>query len=154
MAQPLLSKSWNFLNMLKRRALLLSGSTSLAFALTGCGGGGGDGETALADSDELDAGRKKPRYTEPDPTPTPTPTPTPAPAPARLPPPLRLRLLPCSAPAPVNGIAYPFGARLVPYSYGTRPSQSNSTMDAALKKQYDAWKAYAIKPADSIVAGG
>jgi hypothetical protein len=27
-------------------------------------------------------------------------------------------------------------------------------MDAALKKQYDAWKAYAIKPADSIVAGG
>jgi len=122
---------------MKRRALLLSGSASFALALTGCGGGG-DGETTLAASnDELLSRRiKNPGTTTPT-TPT-TPTTTEPPA----------------TTTPTTGIGYPFGARLVPYSAGTLPSQSKLTMDAALTKHYDAWKAYAVKPADSIVAGG
>lgn len=49
---------------------------------------------------------------------------------------------------------YPFGARLVPYAAGIRPSQTSAAMDALLTKQYDAWKRERVVPATSIVAGG
>jgi hypothetical protein len=52
------------------------------------------------------------------------------------------------------GVRYAFGSRLVPYPYGIKPSQSNSTMDALLTNHYDAWKAARIVSADSIVPGG
>jgi hypothetical protein len=54
----------------------------------------------------------------------------------------------------VNGVAYPFGARLDAYVAGTLPSQTKPAMDALLTKQYDAWKAANVVSADSIVAGG
>jgi hypothetical protein len=59
-----------------------------------------------------------------------------------------------AASAPASGIGYPFGARLVPYKAGVKPSQSNATMDALLTTQYDAWKAARVVSAGSIVAGG
>lgn len=49
--------------------------------------------------------------------------------------------------------AYPFGARLVPYSVGILPNQSASTMDSLLKSHYDRWKAHAIVPASGIAGG-
>jgi hypothetical protein len=85
----------------------------------------------------------------PQPTPAPTPTPTPSPTPAPTPAPTS-----APAPAPVAGIAYPFGAHLVPYVAGTRPNQSAATMDATLKRHYDAWKAANVISASSVVAGG
>jgi hypothetical protein len=53
-----------------------------------------------------------------------------------------------------SGLGYPFGARLVGYKAGIKPTQNNSTMDAMLGTQYDAWKAARIVSASSIVAGG
>jgi hypothetical protein len=134
---------------MKRRLFLLSGSSSVALAMTGCGGGGGDLETSLAEagSEALDPSlepllaRKKRATTSPEPAPAPT-EPT-VETPETTPP-----------TAPTVAIAYPFGARLVPYTAGIRPTQSNSTMDALLKAQYDAWKAARVVSASSIVAGG
>lgn len=51
-------------------------------------------------------------------------------------------------------IAYPFGARLVPYVAGIRPTQSNATMDTVLTRQYTAWKAARVVSANSVVSGG
>jgi len=129
---------------MKRRALLLSGSASFALALTGCGGGGG-GETLAAAEDELLSRRVK----NPGATTTTTTTATTATTTTTSP-----TTTQPTATSTIAGIAYPFGARLVPYSFGTLPSQSKLTMDTALTRHYDAWKAHAIKPADSIVAGG
>jgi len=128
---------------MKRRLFLLSSSAAAALAITGCGGGG-DAEGALAAVGTDDAGalrlRRKTSSTTPTTTTPTTTTPTTSPTD------------PTSA--PTAAIAYPFGARLVAYKAGIKPTQSAATMDALLKQQYDAWKAHAIVPATSIVAGG
>ena len=106
------------------------------------------------------AARKRPAWNGPTPAPTtapapapttaPAPAPTTAPAPAPTPAPT-----PAPAPAPTTGgLGYPFGARLAAYVTGTRPSQGNATMDALLKKHYDAWKAANVVSASSVVSGG
>jgi hypothetical protein len=134
---------------MKRRLFLLSGSSSVALALTGCGGGGGsDLETTLAEAGSEAASNdalalKRKVTTSPTPAPAPAPTAPTTETPEATPP-----------TAPAVAIAYPFGARLVPYAAGIRPTQSNSTMDALLKSQYDAWKAARVVSASSIVAGG
>jgi endo-1,4-beta-D-glucanase Y len=89
----------------------------------------------------------------PAPTPAPTPSPTSAPAPAPAPTPAPTPA-PAPAPSATGGLGYPFGARLAAYAAGTKPSQSNATMDAMLTKQYDAWKAARVVNAGSVVAGG
>src|SRR4051812_44871644 len=86
------------------------------------------------------------RRTTPVPTTAPAPTPTtaPAPAPTSAPAPTPAPT-PAPAPAPsTGGLGYPFGARLAAYVAGTRPTTSSTTMDAALTKQYDAWKSARI----------
>ncbi len=119
--------------------------------MTGCGGGGEDGgaQVALAEADSLAGGplaaRSRPITTvalKPVPQPTTAPAPPPTPVPTAAP------------VSSVPGIAYPFGARLVKYVAGIKPSQANATMDAVLTKQYDAWKAARVIPATSIVTGG
>lgn len=109
----------------------------MALALTGCGGGGNDdgliATAADTSSEPRVARRKAPATTTPTTPTTDTSTTTPTSAAA---------------------IAYPFGARLVPYAAGTRPSQSASTMDSLLKAQYDRWKAARVVPAGFIVTGG
>src|SRR5690348_2612740 len=108
---------------MKRRVFPLSGSASVALTVSGCGGGGGEETAALASpgasasSGELLDAMGRPKST-PAPAPAPATAPAPAPAPTSAP-----------APAPVSGVAYPFGARLVPYAAGIRPSQSNGAMD-------------------------
>jgi hypothetical protein len=52
-----------------------------------------------------------------------------------------------------SGAGYPFGSRKIPYAAGVRPSQSNATMDAMLKKQYDAWKAARVVSVPTISGG-
>ena len=61
-----------------------------------------------------------------------------------------------TTPVATGPAAYPFGARLVRYAAGTLPSQAQSTatVDAALKQQYNAWKAARVVAADSVVPGG
>ncbi|MDB5875185.1 MAG: hypothetical protein JWQ07_4627 [Ramlibacter sp.] len=120
------------------RLFLLSGSSSVALALTGCGGGGSEAETALAADVTTDASSTGMaplagwiRPVKPGTTPTTTPTAT-----------------------PTAAIAYPFGARLTKYAAGIRPSQTNAAMDAVLTAQYTAWKAARVVSANSIVAGG
>ncbi|NKE65637.1 hypothetical protein RAMLITH_07355 [Ramlibacter sp. RBP-2] len=131
---------------MKRRLFLLSGSAAATLALTGCGGGAEEEDLAANDAGAgpLRTRRKSspraPRDATAEPAPTPTPTPTPAPAPT-------------TDPATL-AIAYPFGARLAAYKAGIKPTQSASSMDTLLKNHYDAWKAHAIVPATSIVAGG
>ena len=133
---------------MKRRIFLLSGSAAATLALTGCGGGADD--EALAATGEADVGplrmrRKLSPTVSTDTTTAPAPAPLSAPVPAPT---------PASAAAPAGVIAYPFGARLAAYKAGIKPTQSPSTMDALLKKHYDAWKAHAIVTASSIAAGG
>jgi hypothetical protein len=53
-----------------------------------------------------------------------------------------------------GGTGYPFGSRRDKYVAGILPSESTAKMDAALAAHYDAWKAHAIIPADSVAPGG
>lgn len=49
---------------------------------------------------------------------------------------------------------YPFGARLEPYSYGTKVNHvSTQTMDVAIKGHYNTWKAARIVDAPGIAGG-
>jgi hypothetical protein len=113
---------------MKRRHFLLSGSASAALALTGCGGGG-SGDSGLSSSATGTSGS----------------------AAASGVPGIRRQI---AAASTVPGVAYPFGARLVSYAGGIKPSQTNAAMDAVLTSQYDAWKAARVVSANSIVAGG
>ena len=131
---------------MKRRIFLLSGSATAVLAATGCGGGGGGGEgqadlTALADPADLNVLKQKRTSTS---TTTTTTTPTTTTTTTSDP----------GTSTPSAAIAYPFGARLVPYVAGIRPTQSNSTMDALLTAQYDKWKAARVVSASSVVTGG
>jgi len=143
------------LNM-KRRLFLLSGSASAALVMTGCGGGGS--EEALADvavGDAVPGALNAPmaasvrrRGTPSTTTTTTSTTTTTAPTSTST----STSATPTATAS--AAAAYPFGARLVPYAAGIRPTQSSATMDSLLKKHYDAWKAHAVVSAGSIVAGG
>jgi hypothetical protein len=110
---------------MRRRAFLSSGSAAVALSLTGCGGGGGAAASQAAA--QADTGTA---------------------AATLSPPPL------AATSTPGAGASYPFGARLDRYVAGITPSHSAQAMDAALTRQYDAWKAARVVAADSIVAGG
>jgi Glycosyl hydrolases family 8 len=128
--------------------------------MTGCGGGGTEEEVALADAGgevASSAGLNAPmaakvrKRATPSSTTTPTAPTEPTSATPTTP---TTPTEPTGTATPSAAAAYPFGARLVPYAAGIRPTQSSATMDALLKKQYDAWKAHAVVSASSIVAGG
>jgi hypothetical protein len=128
---------------MKRRIFLLSGSASAVLAVTGCGGGGGGSEaqsnlSALTDPADVSVLKQKQTSGTSSTTTTTTTTTTSN----------------SGTSTPTAAIAYPFGARLVPYAAGIRPTQSNSTMDALLTAQYDAWKAARVVSAGSVVTGG
>ena len=133
---------------MKRRNFLLSGSSSVALALTGCGGGGGGAEGEVVAGAAASTGTLATVLQEPmalrqkvtgGSTSTTTTTTTTSTS---------------STTASTAAIGYPFGARLVRYAAGILPTQSTVTMDSVLKSQYDKWKAARIVPATSIVAGG
>jgi hypothetical protein len=110
---------------MKRRLFLSSGSAAaLASFLTACGGGGGGGSAAESATGS-------------------TTTPTAGTATAS------------SARAAVAGPnSYPFGSRLEAYVAGVLPkSADNATMDAAVKRSYDAWKARAIVDVPTVSGG-
>jgi hypothetical protein len=113
--------------MMKRRTFLLSGTACAALAVTACGGGGSeeplDGAGAEAPAGGGGAADAS--------------TPTDV----------------LSGPARTAAVAYPFGSRLVPYAAGTRPSQSNATMDRWLTTHYQAWKAARVAPVPGIPGG-
>ena len=122
---------------MKRRLFLSSTSAAVALALTGCGGGGGGSATA-ADLPGSATGAG---------TNTNTGTGTIAsPAPDAS--------LSGAKPSPVEGVSYPFGARIDRYVAGIGPTQTPAAMDSLLTRQYDAWKAARVVSADSIVPGG
>jgi hypothetical protein len=123
---------------MKRRLFLLSGTASAAAALTGCGGGGGADVSAAA-FPVPEILRQRTSATSPKTTTTTTTTTAAAPS---------------TTTSTAATVAYPFGARLSAYAAGIRPTQATTTMDAALAKQYDAWKAARIVPATSVVTGG
>ena len=108
--------------------------------MTGCGGGGGGGSATGATASTAGTATgalsdtSAPVTSAPATTPgTSTTTPTTPQA---------------------GGTGYPFGSRRDKYVAGIAPSQTAATMDAALTRHYDAWKAHAVVAADSIVPGG
>ena len=130
---------------MKRRLFLLSGSASAALAMTGCGGGGSEaGGAALTPTAVL----AKQRRSSTTPTTTTTTTTTTSGTTSSG------TTTSTSGTTTTTGLGYAFGARSVAYAAGIRPTQSNTTMDALLTKQYDAWKAARIVSAASVVAGG
>ena len=133
---------------MKRRIFLLSGSASAVLAATGCGGGGGgSGQADLsALADPADASVLKQKHTSTSSTTTTTTTTSSSTS--------TTTTNNTGTSTPTAAIAYPFGARLVPYAGGIRPTQSNSTMDTLLTTHYDAWKAARVVSASSVVAGG
>jgi hypothetical protein len=128
-----------------RRRLFLSSSSASAVALvlTGCGGGGGGTSTTSAAGSSAGGSAASGLPVSVAATTPAASASAPAAAPAA----------PQAAPA-APGSGYPFGSRLNAYVAGTRPSQSNATMDALLTKQYDAWKAANLVKADQVVSGG
>ena len=128
---------------MRRRQFVGSGSAALALVLTGCGGGGGGGgadsgataagapggvAAAEGSSSAIAAGAAAEAPQFPQSTP--------------------------ASPRPASGSGYPFGARLDPYVAGIQPARGASTMDAALRSQYDAWKAARVTSADWVAPGG
>ena len=118
---------------MKRRNFLLSASSLAALALTGCGGGGGGSTAAAAGTGSSTGAAAGSASTASQALASATNTPTGTSA---------------------SGAGYPFGSRKTKYVAGITPSQSTATMDALLSSHYTAWKASAIIPADSVVAGG
>lgn len=110
---------------MKRRDLVLGSAVILA----GCGGGGSGPDGTIVAAQLVQQTHVKQR-------PAPTPAPTPAPI------------------SSSTTIGRPFGSRLTPYPYGTKPSVPTSQMDATLTAGYDAWKAARIVKADAVVSGG
>jgi hypothetical protein len=112
---------------MQRRHFLLSGSSAVALGMTGCGGGSGSGSEAdasLAGTSLAGTSLAGTAVTQ------------------------------AATSDSGSGIGYPFGARLVGYKAGIKPTQSNAAMDALLTVQYDAWKAARLVSGSSIVAGG
>jgi hypothetical protein len=136
---------------MRRRLFLSSAPAAAAVTLVGCGGGGGGGTTAAADTGT----------TAPPATSTPS---TGSGATAESP-----QTGSTQTPSTgtgsgttgstsgnnaASGTGYAFGSRKTAYVAGILPSQTNASMDAVLKTQYDAWKAARVVDASSIVAGG
>ena len=115
---------------MRRRLFLSSSSAAAVLALAGCGGGGGGSTTSSAGTAGTSASTDLPVSVQ-----------TSAAAAT-------------GSTAASSGSGYPFGSRKRAYVAGTRPSQSNATMDAMLASQYDAWKAARVVSTPNIVAGG
>ncbi|HYF17462.1 MAG TPA: glycosyl hydrolase family 8 [Ramlibacter sp.] len=145
---------------MKRRFFLSSGSAAVAALLAGCGGGGGGGAatdaaagvntTATPGTTGTTAGTVT--ATSAATTGTPTPAENPAQQPQQQPPAQQPQQQQPAGPRPA--VAYPFGARIDPYVAGILPTvASRASMDASVKRSYDAWKAQAIADVPSIPGG-
>jgi hypothetical protein len=111
---------------MQRRHFLLSGSSAVALGLAGCGGGGSPADASLAGTATAQAASLADTATAQAAT----------------------------FSTPGSGLGYPFGARLVGYKAGIKPTQANAAMDTLLTSQYDAWKAARVVSASSVVSGG
>lgn len=126
-----------------KRRLFLSGSTAFAATLVGCGGGGGGGATTgtvATGTTTTPAAVAADGMTPATSTATTGTTVTAEGSAAQE--------------AVVTAQGYPFGSRLVPYAAGILPSNaSTATMDASIRRSYDAWKARGIVDVPTVPGG-
>ena len=128
-----------------KRRLFLSGSAALAATLTGCGGGGGGGGAGTAGSVATGT------TTTPNALSAEAGTGATNAAPVAS---TESAAQGATQQAVVTAQGYPFGSRLVPYAAGILPtSASAATMDAAIKRCYDAWKARGIVDVPTVAGG-